>query len=116
MNRGFRIHRIFLAVAATGLLAAGTAACSSNSNSDSSSTASTGSGATLVMESSPETSITQAFNPYVITQATYGMGADGLIYEPLVEFDLANPTVQYPWLATSYSWSSGGDAITFVVR
>jgi len=113
MNRG-PIHRIFLAVAATGLLAAGTAACSSNS--DSSSTGSTGSGATLVMESSPETSITQAFNPYVITQATYGMGADGLIYEPLVEFDLANPTVQYPWLATSYSWSSGGKAITFAIR
>jgi peptide/nickel transport system substrate-binding protein len=68
------------------------------------------------MESSPETSITQAFNPYVITQAAYGMGADGLIYEPLVEFDLANPTVQYPWLATGYQWSNGGKTITFTIR
>ncbi len=52
------------------------------------------------MESSPESTITQAFNPFVTTQAAYGMGATGLIYEPLIQFDLANPTVSYPWLAT----------------
>jgi peptide/nickel transport system substrate-binding protein len=68
------------------------------------------------MESSPETSITQDFNPYVSTGAIYGMGATGLIYEPLVEFNLANPTVQYPWLATSYTWSNGGKVITFAIR
>jgi peptide/nickel transport system substrate-binding protein len=68
------------------------------------------------MESSPETSITQDFNPYVSTGAAYGMGATGLIYEPLTMFDLANPTVSYPWLATSYAWSNGGKAITFTIR
>jgi peptide/nickel transport system substrate-binding protein len=105
-----------LAVVAAGLLAAGVAACSSSSSSTTASSGSSGSSATLVMESSPESSITQDFNPYATTQPAYGMGADGMIYEPLYQFDLANPTVSYPWLATSYSWSNGGKAITFTIR
>jgi peptide/nickel transport system substrate-binding protein len=68
------------------------------------------------MESSPETTITQAFNPFVPTQQAYGMGATGLIYEPLIQFDLASPTVTYPWLATSYVWSNGDKTITFTIR
>jgi peptide/nickel transport system substrate-binding protein len=43
------------------------------------------------MESSPESTITQAFNPFIATQAIWGMGADGLIYEPLLQFDIAAP-------------------------
>ncbi|HMD25792.1 MAG TPA: ABC transporter substrate-binding protein, partial [Streptosporangiaceae bacterium] len=97
----------------------GLAACSSSSSS-SSSASSTGSaattGKTLVMESSPETTITQAFNPFVPTQSAYGMGATGLIYEPLIQFDLASPTISYPWLATSYAWSNGDKTITFTIR
>jgi peptide/nickel transport system substrate-binding protein len=68
------------------------------------------------MESSPETTITQAFNPFAPTQAAYGMGATGLIYEPLIQFDLAAPPKYYPWLATSYAWSNGGKTITFTIR
>jgi peptide/nickel transport system substrate-binding protein len=68
------------------------------------------------MESSPETAITQAFNPFVATQAAYGMGATGLIYEPLIEFDLAAPPKDYPWLATGYTWGDGGKSITFAIR
>ena len=113
--------RQFLALSAAVLLAAGVAACSSSaSSSTSASSGSTGSttttGKTLVMESSPETSITQAFNPFVTTQAAYGMGSDGLIYEPLLQFDVAAPPTYYPWLATSYAWSNGGKAITFTIR
>src|ERR1700683_195455 len=116
-----RLHsqRRLFAIATAGLLAAGLAACSSSTSSGSSSS-STGAaaalGKTLVMESSPETSITQAFNPYVTTQAIYGMGADGLIYEPLIQFDVAAPPKYYPWLATSYKWSNSGKAITFAIR
>ena len=44
------------------------------------------------------------------------MGATGLIYEPLYQFDLANPTKQYPWLATAYKWGNDGKAITFTIR
>jgi peptide/nickel transport system substrate-binding protein len=108
-----------MTVAAATVLAVGLAACgSSGSGSGSSSNGSGGSNSSraLVMESSPETSITDDFNPYATTQAAYGMGATGLIYEPLVEFNLASTTVQYPWLATKYAWSNGGKTITFTIR
>src|SRR5271155_260537 len=111
-----RLHsrRRLIALAASGLLAAGLAACSSSS-SPSTSASSTGSaattGKTLVMESSPETTITQDFNPFDPTPAAYGMGATGLIYEPLIQFDLASPTIDYPWLAPSPAWANGGKTI-----
>jgi peptide/nickel transport system substrate-binding protein len=107
-------RRSLASIAAVVVICGGVAACSSSTaKSSSSSSAAT---ATLTMESSPETTITQAFNPYDTTQAAYGMGATGLIYEPLIQFDLANPTVSYPWLATSYSWADGGKQITFTIR
>ena len=68
------------------------------------------------MESSPETTITDDFNPFVSTAAPQGMGATGLIYEPLLQFDLAAPPKYYPWLATAYSWSNGGKTIAFTIR
>ncbi len=68
------------------------------------------------MESSPESTITQTFNPFVPTGAPWGMGATGLIYEPLIQFNLAAPPQNYPWLATSYAWSNGGKTITFAIR
>jgi peptide/nickel transport system substrate-binding protein len=68
------------------------------------------------MESSPETTITDDFNPFVSTAAPQGMGATGLIYEPLLQFDIAAPPKYYPWLATSYTWSNGGKSVTFAIR
>ena len=68
------------------------------------------------MESSPESAITQDFNPFVPTVAPQGMGATGLIYEPLLQFDLAAPPKYYKWLATSYKWADGGKSITFTIR
>jgi peptide/nickel transport system substrate-binding protein len=116
--RRLRSQRRLLTVAAAGILAAGVGACSSASSPGSSTGTKSGSSSvkTLVMESSPESTITQAFNPFVITQAAYGMGATGLIYEPLIQFDLASPPKYYPWLATSYKWGAGGKQITFTIR
>jgi peptide/nickel transport system substrate-binding protein len=105
--------RKLAAVTAAALLAAGAGACSSSTSTTSSGS---GSSSTLVMESSPESTITQAFNPFVPTQAIFGMGADGLIYEPLLQFDIAAPPKYYPWLATSYQWSNGGKSVTFTIR
>src|SRR5690242_19977223 len=115
--RRLHSHRRFLAVGAAGLLAAGLAACSS-SGSSSGTNSSTGSatGKTLCMESSPESTITQSFNPFVPTGAPWQMGATGLIYEPLIQFNLAAPRKYYPWLATSYAWSNGGKTLTFAIR
>jgi peptide/nickel transport system substrate-binding protein len=110
---GLRRHRGLVSLVAVAVVCGGVAACSSNSSGGKPSTTA---GATLVMESSPETAITQAFNPFVATQAAYGMGATGLIYEPLFQFNLAAPPNFYPWLATSYAWSNGGKTITFTIR
>jgi peptide/nickel transport system substrate-binding protein len=107
--------RRLAAFAAAGLLAAGLGACSSTAQPGSSSGSTTNSN-TLVMESSPETTITQDFNPFVSTVAPQGMGATGLIYEPLLQFNLAKPPQYYPWLATSYTWGPGGKSITFAIR
>jgi peptide/nickel transport system substrate-binding protein len=68
------------------------------------------------MESSPETTITDDFNPFVPTAAPQGMGATGLVYEPLLQFDLPAPPKYYPWLATSYNWTNSGKTITFAIR
>jgi peptide/nickel transport system substrate-binding protein len=114
--RRSRSHRKLLTVATAGIIAVGLGACSSTSSNSANGSASTTSSQTLVMESSPESTITQAFNPYVATQAAYGMGATGLIYEPLIQFNLAAPPKYYPWLATSYTWSDGGKQITFAIR
>ena len=110
--------RGLIAIAAAGLLAAGLGACSStNRRAPSARRAqSTTASNTLVMESSPETTITDDFNPFVSTAAPQGMGATGLIYEPLLQFDLAAPPKYYPWLATAYTWCNGGKSITFTIR
>src|SRR2546429_1499389 len=115
--RRLHSHRRFLAVGAAGLLAAGLAACSSSSTSSGGTNSNTGSttGKTLVMESSPESTITQSFNPFVPTGAPWGMGATGLIYEPLIQFNLVAPPKYYPWLATSYAWSNGGETLPFPI-
>jgi peptide/nickel transport system substrate-binding protein len=118
MMRRLLSHRKLLTTASAGIIAIGLGACSSGGNSGSGGSAGSGSGssATLVMESSPESTITAAFNPFVPTQAAYGMGATGLIFEPLIQFDIAKPPTYYPWLATSFKWSNGGKAITFTIR
>lgn len=74
-------------------------------------------GSVLTMESSPENTVTQDFNPYVQSTGAYAMGVDSLIYEPLLQFDLARPSrAPYYFLATAYKWGSGGKTITFTIR
>jgi peptide/nickel transport system substrate-binding protein len=118
------MHKSIVSVAAVGVLAVALSSCGANTSSSGTTTSAgststssgPGTGPTLVMESSPESTITQDFNPFVSTAAPQGMGATGLIYEPLLQFDIASPPTYYPWLATSYSWSNGGKSISFVIR
>jgi peptide/nickel transport system substrate-binding protein len=109
-----------LAVTAAALAAAGLAACSSSSSNTSGAGGTQASGGgnqpALVMESSPENSITRNFNPYAVTTPVYGMGPDGLIYEPLIQFNLAHPPDYTPYLATKFTWGDGGKSITFSIR
>jgi peptide/nickel transport system substrate-binding protein len=104
-------NRKALAVATAGILSAGLVTVLPVMSS-----AASASSRPLIMESSPESTITQDFNPYAPTAAPYGMGATGLIYEPLIQFDIAAPPKYYPWLATKYAWGNGGKSITFTIR
>jgi peptide/nickel transport system substrate-binding protein len=79
-------------------------------------TSSTSATGVLTMESSPQNSITDNFNPYVPSSAASLLGATSLLYEPLIQFDVAKPSVWYKWLATGYTWSNGGKSITFTIR
>jgi peptide/nickel transport system substrate-binding protein len=59
--------------------------------------------------------------PFPTSENPYGT-VNGLgqftsaVYEPLYQFDWLKPTEMIPWLATKYTWSHGGRAITFVIR
>jgi peptide/nickel transport system substrate-binding protein len=68
------------------------------------------------MESSPTGVLVRNFNPYPSSAEGNVLGLTDMINEPLYQFDLEKPGVTYPWLATSYSWSNGGDTITFTLR
>jgi peptide/nickel transport system substrate-binding protein len=68
------------------------------------------------VESSQQNSITQNFNPYVQSSAASLLGATSLIYEPLLQANAIQPGKYYDWLATAYTWSGGGDSLTFTIR
>jgi peptide/nickel transport system substrate-binding protein len=95
-------------VTALGLVACGSSSPSSNSSSSSSST--------LVMEGSPTGPMARVFNPFSPLSPANTAGATNLVYEPLLQFNILKPGEIRPWLATSYSWSNGGDTLTFTLR
>ena len=71
----------------------------------------------LVMESSQETTLTDNFNPFVSTSAANTVGATSLIYEPLLQFDIAKPLqAPYDFIASGFKWGSGGTSIDFTIR
>ncbi len=72
----------------------------------------------LTFESSPEVGFTPAnFNPFVQSTPEYQAGADSMIYEPLMDFNLAKPSAKpYYMLATKYVWGNKGKSITFTIR
>ncbi len=104
------------ALAGAAALAACGSSSSTSSGSSHTSSASAGSSAVLTVESSQQNSITQNFNPYVPSSAASLLGATSLIYEPLLQANAMAPGQYYDWLATGYSWSGGGDSITFTIR
>jgi peptide/nickel transport system substrate-binding protein len=57
------------------------------------------------------------FNPFLPTSALNELyGATDLIYEPLVQFDMAKPGTTYPWLARSWAWSDSNRVLTLQLR
>lgn len=56
------------------------------------------------------------FNPFLPTSALNTYSAMNMIYEPLVQFNILKADSTYPWLATSWSWGSNDQQLTFHLR
>jgi peptide/nickel transport system substrate-binding protein len=110
-----RIRVPLAALACVVTAALGLVACSSSSSSPSKSSGSS-SNATLVMEGSPTGPMPRVFNPFSPVDPANTAGATQLVYEPLLQFDMAKPGTIYPWLATAYTWSNGGMTLTLTLR
>jgi peptide/nickel transport system substrate-binding protein len=74
------------------------------------------SNATLVIEDNPVSPFTQDFNPFDTNDTASEVNAQGMIYEPLLQFDALKPGTVYPWLAKAYTFSNDGKTITFNLR
>src|SRR5580700_10592205 len=112
-------HRTVKALAAATILAMGVEACSSSTSSSSgtTSTSSTKQGPPLVIVDNTGQVFAQTFNPYVSTALGVEDNMQSMTYEPLLEFNIMQPTqAPMPWLASSYAWSNGGKTLTFTIR
>jgi peptide/nickel transport system substrate-binding protein len=97
-------------------LAGLTAACGSSTSPSTSSSGASSASNTITMESSPTGVLVRNFNPYVSGAEGNVLGLTDMINEPLYQFDLEKPGLDYPWLATGYAWSNGGKTVTFTLR
>ena len=75
--------------------------------------ASAGGTSTLVIEDNPVSPFTDNFNPFDTNDTAVLVNAQGMIYEPLLQFNAMKPGTVYPWLAKSYSFSPDGKTVTF---
>lgn len=64
----------------------------------------------------PHNPVTQNFNPFLPTSTLNDVGATSMIYEPLLQFNMADNPPGRPWLATSYAWADGDKKLTFHLR
>ncbi len=105
---------ILKSLVVAGALTMGIAACSS---SPASSPAGTAKGQPLVIVDNTGQTFTQSFNPFVSTSIGNSNNTTALIYEPLLMFNIMQPTQPpIPWLATAYKWSDGGKTLTLTIR
>ena len=105
---------ILKSLVVAGALTMGIAACSSSPASGPSGTAK---GQPLVIVDNTGQTFTQSFNPFVSTSIGNSNNTTALIYEPLLMFNIMQPTQPpIPWLATAYKWSDGGKTLTLTIR
>lgn len=105
-------------MAAAAVVLTGVAACSSSSSSGGSGTPkASGQGKPLVVVDNTGQTFAQTFNPYVSTSLGSEENMQSLTYEPLLMFNLMQPSQPpTPWLASAYSWSNGGKTLTLTIR
>ena len=98
------------------LSASALAACSSSSSSSSPPKAAA-TGQPLVIVDNVGQVFNKSFNPYLSSSLGVTMNMQDLTYEPLLMFNMMQPTqAPIPWLATAYTWSDGGRTLTLTTR
>ena len=74
-------------------------------------------GQPLIIVDNVGKTFTRTFNPYDQTSLSAAMNMQDLTYEPLLMFNMMNPTQKpIPWLASHYGWSGDGKTLTFTIR
>jgi peptide/nickel transport system substrate-binding protein len=114
-RRGYRLA-LFLSLIALLTAACSSAAGSGGSGSSGSSGNSSGASGALSIVASPAGPFSNGWNPFSLSTSAYVQGATGLIYEPLMQYNLAKAGQIYPWLATSWSWADGGKQLILHTR
>src|SRR6266581_2883766 len=95
------------------------AACSSSNSSSTPKAASsaTGMGKPMVIVDNVGQVFNKTFNPYLTSSLGVTMNMQDLTYEPLLMFNMMQPTqAPIPWLASAYTWSDGGKTLTLTTR
>lgn len=102
------------AAAATFAVCAALTACTTGTAATSDGTAASGGSARVITaETGQAGQFVDNFNPFSPNAQRPTLG---MIYEPLMFFNIAKAGAGKPWLAKSYAWSNGGKTITFTMR
>lgn len=105
-------RRIIAGVSVLGALTLGLTACGSSPKPTSAGSAAT----TLTLETNPIGDYTDNFNPFVSTSTGNTENTTGLVYEPLLQWNITQANASTPWLADSYTWNSTGTSISFKIH
>lgn len=111
-----RVVTVVTALATVGALALAGCSGSTSSNANKASSSAGAAGAVLTV-GRPEGPQTNNSNPLMPTSSANTLGYGWMIYEPLVQVNLLNPTAKpTPWLATAYTWNAAYTQVTFTIR
>jgi peptide/nickel transport system substrate-binding protein len=106
-----RRHKLLVAVAAAGVLAA---ACSSTpAPSSTGGTNSSGPSGVLTIDNESGGTWTCDFNPFNLNYISFALGP---VYEPLAFVNTLQSGKATPWLASGWTWSNGNKTLTFTIR
>ena len=113
MNR-----RTLTGLLGTAVLTVAVAACGSSSTGSSSSSSTTTAGPPLIAEPTTGVTFSDDFNPYDSNSVAAQMGTRTLVNEPLIEFDVLDPTSSgtHYWLASAYSFNSTGTKLSITIK
>jgi peptide/nickel transport system substrate-binding protein len=113
---GGSVRRRMLLLVATVAVVVGITACGGSTTGGGSSPTSNSDASDIYTWTSDTTGPNvQGFFPFSTSSNPYDQGVIGLVYEPVLMYNLAKPSQIYPWLASGYKWSNAGKTLTFTV-